>query len=157
MPGVEGTPSELAVDAERLFEKVSRAHVGGSSSLTYYEVEEARYASLKESAKGISHGDIFLIPAVRSISFQVQTVIHIFKLSVCPLTHATIRRQLQQPDLQTRGIRSADALHAASAIEFDADILVSTDQALLQLDGILVNIRGVRILCCDTDSALQFL
>ena len=53
--------------------------------------------------------------------------------------------------------RAADALHAASAIAFDADLLVSTDDALLHLDGILMIARGRKILCRDTDFALQLL
>jgi hypothetical protein len=76
---------------------------------------------------------------------------------VLDLTAATFRLQLQQHALQTRGIRAADALHAASAIEFDADLPVSTDDDLLQLDGILTNRRGANILCRDTDSVLHLL
>jgi hypothetical protein len=68
-----------------------------------------------------------------------------------------VRLQLQQLELQTRGIRAADALHAASAIAFDADLLVSTDQALLALDGVLLNRRASKIVCRDTDLALTFL
>jgi predicted nucleic acid-binding protein len=79
-----------------------------------------------------------------------------FKISVLDLTAARIRLQLQTLELQTRGIRAADALHAATAVAFDADSLVSTDQALLQLDGALTNSRG-RILCRDTDSAIELL
>jgi hypothetical protein len=82
-------------------------------------------------------------------------VVELFNLSVLDLTSGTVRLQLQQLDLQTRGIRAADSLHAASAIAFDVDLLVSTDDALLQLDGILVKRRGRKILCRDTDSALQ--
>lgn len=63
-------------------------------------------------------------------------MVELFNVSVLNLTSATVRLQLQQLDLQTRGIRAADALHAASAIAFDADLLVSTDDSLLQLDGI---------------------
>src|ERR1700733_7138971 len=37
------TPAEMAVDAEKLFERVSRSHFGATSCLTYYEVEEALY------------------------------------------------------------------------------------------------------------------
>lgn len=33
--------AEIASHAERLFENVSRAHICGTSCLTYYEVEEA--------------------------------------------------------------------------------------------------------------------
>jgi hypothetical protein len=98
-----------------------------------------------------------LIPAARAMMTQVQIVIELFSVSVLDLTSETVRLQLQQLDLQTRGIRAADALHAASAIAFDADLLVSTDEALLQLDEILVNPRGRSIICRDTDIALQLL
>jgi hypothetical protein len=84
-------------------------------------------------------------------------VVEAFNISVLELTSGTVRLQLQQLDLQTRGIRAADALHAASAITFDADLLVSTDDALLHLDGILINTRGRKMLCRDTYLALQLL
>ena len=151
------TPADMAADAERLFEKVSRTHTGATSCLTYYEVEEALYRLLAQSAKGVSHVETMLIPAARSITTQVQIMVELFNLAVLDLTSGTVRLQLQQLDLQTRGIRAADALHAASAIAFDADLLVSTDDALLHLDGILMNTRGYKILCRDTDLALQLL
>ena len=150
-------PRDLAADAERLFESVSRKHIGATSCLTYYEVEEALYQLLAQSAKGVSQASALLVPAARSITTQVQIVIDLFNLSVLDLTPDTVRLQLQQLDLQTRGIRAADALHAASAIAFDTDLLVSTDQALLALDGVLANRRGSKIICCDTDFALAFL
>lgn len=84
-------------------------------------------------------------------------MVEVFNVSALDLTPATVSVQLQQIDLQTRGIRAADALHAATAIAFDADLLVSTDDALLQLDGILRNARGGEIICRDTDLALQLL
>jgi len=151
------TPAEIAVDAETLFERVSRTHVGATSCLTYYEVEEALYRVLAQSAKGVSRAEMLLVPAARSITTQVQIVVDLFGISVLDLTSGTVRLQLQQLDLQTRGIRAADALHAASAIAFDADMLVSTDEALLQLDGVLPNARGGRIVCRDTDSAIELL
>lgn len=147
----------MATDAERLFEKVSRSHAAATSCLTYYEVEEALFRLLAQSAKGVSAVDTLLIPAARSITTQVQIMVELFNISVLDLTSATVRLQLQQLDLQTRGIRAADALHAASAIAFDADLLVSTDDALLQLDGILANARGSKILCRDTDLSLLLL
>ena len=88
---------------------------------------------------------------------QVQIVAELFNISVLDLTAGTVRLQLQQLALQTRGIRAADALHVASAIAFDADLLVSTDDALLQLDGVILNSRGHQIVCRDTDLAFQFL
>jgi predicted nucleic acid-binding protein len=150
------TPADIATDAERLFEKVKRAHTGITSCLTYYEAEEASYRQLRQSAKGVPRADMLLIPAARAITFQVEAVVDIFKVSILDLTAGTFHLQRQQRPLQTRGIRAADALHAASAIEFDADLLVSTDDALLQLDGVLTNLRGANILCRDTDAALHF-
>jgi predicted nucleic acid-binding protein len=150
-------PAEIATDAVRLFEMVGRTHIGATSCLTYYEVEEALYRLLAQSAKGVAHADRFLIPGARSITTQVQAAVEVFNFSVLDLTSGTVRLQLQQLDLQTRGIRAADALHAASAIGFDADLLVSTDDSLLHLDGILINARGGKILCRDTDVALQLL
>jgi predicted nucleic acid-binding protein len=151
------TPTETAGDAERIFETVSRRHIGATSCLTYYEAEEALYRQLVESAKGVSRADTLLIPAARAITTQVRMVVESFRISVLDPILETIRLQLQQLDLQTRGIRAADALHAASAIAFDVDLLVSTDEALRQLDGILINSRGRKIQSRDTDSALQLL
>jgi predicted nucleic acid-binding protein len=151
------SPAEIAADAERLFEKVNRGHIGATSCLTYYEVEEALYGLLARSAKGVSQADAILIPAARSITTQVQIVVELFNIAVLDLTSDTVRLQLQQLDLQTRGIRAADALHAATAIAFDVDLLVSTDDALVQLDGILTNARGRKIICRDTDLSLQLL
>jgi predicted nucleic acid-binding protein len=134
-------PAVIAADAERLLEAVGRAHLGATSCLTYYEVEEALYWLLAQSAKGVSRADTLLIPAARSISTQVQMVIDLFNISVLDLTSGTIRLQLQNLELQTRGVRAADALHVAAAIGFDADLIVSTDTQLLQLDGLRVNSR----------------
>ena len=131
--------------------------MAATSCLTFYEVEEALYQLLALSAKGVSRGRTFLVPAARAITTQVQIVVDLFNISVLDLTSGTVRLQLQQLDLQTRGIRAADALHAASAIAFDADLFVTTDDALLDLDRILVNVRGSKILCRDTDSAIQLL
>jgi hypothetical protein len=125
--------------------------------VTYYEAEEALYWQLAQSAKGVSHADTLLIPVARAITTQLQMVVEQFNLSVLDLTSGTVRLQLQQLELQTRGIRAADALHAASAIAFDADLLVSTDDSLLHLDGVLINSRGSKILCRDTDLALRLL
>lgn len=151
------TPAQVAADAERLFEKVADTHFGATSCLTYYEVEEALYGLLAQSAKGISRADTLLIPAARSITTQVQIMVELFKITVLDLTSATVRLQLQQLDLQTRGIRAADALHAATAMASDADLVVSADGSILNLDGILLNTQGRKIICRDTDSALQLL
>lgn len=150
-------PRQIAADAERLFEKVSRVHDSATSCLTFYEVEEALYRMLAHSAKGVSRADAFLVPAARSITMQVQMVVELFNISVLDVTASTIRLQLRQIELQTHAVRAADALHIASAIAFGADLVMSTDEGLLQLDGILANTRGDKIRCQDTDVAIEML
>lgn len=150
-------PTDIAADAERVFEKVSRTHSGATSCLTYYEVEEALYRMLAQSAKGISRADKLLIPAARSITTQMQIVVELFEILVLDLTTEIVRLQLRQLDLQMRGIRAADAIHVATAIEFNADLLVSADETVLSLDGVLINTEGRKIICTDTDRALQIL
>lgn len=149
------TPARIAADAERLFEVVRHAHVGATSCLTYYEAEEALYRQLAQSAKGLPRANTLLVPAARAITPQVQIIVDLFDMSVLDLTSATIRAQLRNPELRTRGVRAADALHAETAITFDADLIVSTDEELLQLDAVLSNLRGGKILCRDTDAVLQ--
>lgn len=151
------SPADIATDAERLFESISKGHIGATSGLTHYEVEEELYRVLSQSAKGISRANRLLIPAVRSMTTQVQIVVELFNISALDLTSGTVGLQLRQLDLQTRGIRAADALHAATAIAFDADLLVSADDAMLNLDGILVNTQGRKVVCRDADLALQLL
>ena len=151
------TPADMAKAAERLFEKVKRAHAGAASCLAYYEAEEASLRQLRQSTKGVPQADVLLVPTARAITLQVEAVADLFSISILDLTVKTFDIQLQQRSLQTRGVRAADALHAATAIEFDADLLVSTDDALLQRDGILTNRRGTNIVCRDTDTAPHLL
>jgi hypothetical protein len=56
---------QIAADAGRLFERVKRAHTGGTSCLTYYEAEEASYGQHRRSAKGVPQADRLLIPMAR--------------------------------------------------------------------------------------------
>lgn len=65
--------------------------------------------------------------------------------------------QLSNVELYIRGIRAADALHVTSAINFDAEVLISVDEDVLKLDSIIVNKSGVPIKFCDTDVALTIL
>jgi len=76
---------------------------------------------------------------------------------VLDLTATTVEAQLSNVELYVRGIRAADALHVASAINFDAEVLISVDEDVLKLDGVIVNKSGVPIKFCDPDVALTIL
>jgi len=151
------SPAEIATDAENLLERAARRHLCATSCLTYYEVEEALYRQLASSMKGVSRTDALLIPAARWMSLQVQIVVGLFRIDVLDLTARTVRSHLQQIDLQLLGIRAADALHATTAVAWDADVIVSADEGILKLDGLLANSLGVKIRCCDTEEVLRML
>ncbi len=149
--------SRLASDAMELFEKCKLSHFGATSCLTFYEGEEAMYGVLKPSYKGVPKADKLLIPAARAYTYQIQRAIVKFGFEVRELTMATVAMQLQQSELETEGIRAADALHFATAIGFDADVFVTTDKVVLDLDQRLFNLSGKPIRCADTDGALRML
>jgi hypothetical protein len=151
------SPSQLNADAENLLKTIANKHQGATSVLTYYETEEALYAELLASTKGLSNAQAMIIPPARSLPMQVYTAAMLFNISVRDLTAATIKTQLSNFDLQTHGTRAADAIHMVTAIEFDSDIVVSGDSGIQALNGILMNKRAIAVICCDSDDALTLL
>jgi predicted nucleic acid-binding protein len=125
--------------------------------LTYYEVEEALYKALAASTTGVAGGNAYRVAAARSIVPQTLIAIEFCGIEVLDLTSETIAAQLRMFELQTRGIRAADALHIATASEWNAEIVLSTDEAILGLDNVVSNSSGQLIRCCDTDEALKVL
>ncbi len=84
-------------------------------------------------------------------------VIKFYNLSVLDLTAAIVERQMRESQLQRLSVRSADALHMASAIVFDANIVLTGDSDLLGLNNQLSNSSGNPIRCVDTNTALGIL
>ncbi len=84
-------------------------------------------------------------------------VIKFYNLAVLDLTAAIVERQVRESELQRRGVRSADALHIASAIIFDADIVLTGDGDLLHLNNQFRNSSSNLIRCVDMDIALGIL
>lgn len=50
-----------------------------------------------------------------------------------------------------------EGLFYHSAINFDAEVLISVDEDVLKLDGVINNRSGIPIKFCDTDIALTIL
>lgn len=73
------------------------------------------------------------------------------------MSAAIVTQQLNHPILHVQGVRAADALHVCTAINFDAELIVSADDDILQLDGKINNSKGIAIRCVDTNTALQLL
>jgi hypothetical protein len=148
---------QLAHDAESLLHRLSSSHRTATSCLTLYEVEEALFRELADGTKGVTNTQALLIPAARSIAVQTLGVIEYFGVEMLDLTRPLVERQLQSLPFQTRGIRSADALHLSTAVAFAADIFVTTDGQVSGLDGLLRVGDTHSMRCLDTDGALAMI
>jgi predicted nucleic acid-binding protein len=151
------TPQALFQDAENALKRLAASHTGATSSLTFYEVEESLFRQLTSAATGMVNASTLRVLVARSIVPQTVTAARFFGIEVLDLTVATVEAQLRNVDLHMRGVRAADALHIASAIDFDAEALISADEDMLKLDGVIVNKSGIPIKFCDTDKALTLL
>jgi predicted nucleic acid-binding protein len=151
------TPKKLFEDAENVLKVIGASHVGVTSSLTYYEVEEALFKQLTSVATGMVNASALRVLAARSIVPQTLTAVRFFGINILDLTAEIVEAQLNNVDLSIRGIRAADALHVASAIHSNAEVFISADEDLLKLDGVVTNKSGVFIKFCDTDMALTIL
>jgi len=151
------TPAQLGQDAEACLTRLATGHVTLTSPLSCYEVEEALYRELKRSATGVAHGDRFIIPAARAVITQTLVTINLFGIRMVDLTSAIIAAQCQNIELQMRGVRAADALHVTTAVLAGAEMIISTDDDILKLDGVFTAGNGTPLRCVDTDIALTLI
>ena len=150
-------PAQLGLDAEECLTRLAARHHALTSSLTGYEVEEAMFKELRKSTSGIPYAAKYIIPAARAVMTQTLMTIDNFSVELVDLTEGVIRAQCNNVALQMKGVRAADALHITTALLHDSDVLVSTDLAILDLDGELKTITGKTMKCLDTDAAIELL
>jgi hypothetical protein len=112
---------------------------------------------MKDAYKGASHSIPLIVSSARSAVVQGMTVAQIYKISLVDVSETIILKQLQEISLQFHGIMAADSLHIITAIETDADVIISTDTHMHKLDNVFYNSRGLQIRCVDTDVALTLL
>jgi hypothetical protein len=105
----------------------------------------------------MAHAKKYLIPAARSAMSQVMMTVELFSIEVIDLTHQTIRAQVKNLELQMQGVRAADSLHITTAVLHGADMIISTDEGVLGLDGTLMSACGAAVGCLDSDEALRSL
>ncbi|MBY3154463.1 PIN domain-containing protein [Rhizobium laguerreae] len=153
------TVDDIFKDSEQLLEHILKKsiHQAVTSALTYYEVEEALFKQLSMATKGISHASIVLVPMARSIVAQMNATVRYYGIGITDLTAATIEAQGRERELDIRGIRAADSLHVVTAMSIGAEVLVSSDDAVLSLDAVLTNAQGRRLRCVDSDIALTLI
>lgn len=151
------TPAGLTRDAGKVLTATANDHIGATSCLTFYEVEQALHKVWELQAKGVAGAATVRVLAARSIMPQMAMIVQFYRLQALDLTAAIIAQQLNQPLLHVRGVRAADAVHVCTAVDFGAEILVTADEDILQLDQQVPNRGGKPMRCVDSDVALTLL
>lgn len=151
------TIQQLHQDVSECLEKIEKSHSGFTSCLTLYEAEEALFAKLIKSSNGIKDGRRFAVISSRNLGAQMLAIRDYFGLGILDLSEDIILKELEQIDLQTRGIRAGDSLHVVTAIQNDAEMIITTDRHLLNLDKVFRNNAGTCIQCVDTNDAKHLL
>lgn len=151
------TSKKLHKDVVSCLSRISRRHEGFTSCLALYELEQALVTELKKVYKGSSHLNPFIISSARSAVIQGMTVAQIYNIKLLDVSENIVLKQLQEVTLQLHGIMAADSLHIVTAVQADADMIISTDTHIHKLDNVFQNSRGSQIRCVDTDVALTLL
>jgi predicted nucleic acid-binding protein len=127
------SPADLARDAEKLLQTCLAKHVTGTSTLTFYEVEESVFKDLSRTMKGVPLAHSLLIPVARSAALQFDMATRLFGVQVLELTQPRAQYAMSNHALNMHAIRAADALHISTAVEFEAEILVTGDDHVIAL------------------------
>lgn len=151
------TIPQLSTDVAECLNKVQDSHEGFTSTLTLYEAEEALFSKLLKSSKGIEDRQRYIVSSSRNLIIQILAIMYQYDLQLLNLSEDIIRTQAQNLELQIRGVRAADSLHMATAITYNADLIISTDKHLLNLNEIFRNRNSTLIKCLDTNEAKNYL
>jgi predicted nucleic acid-binding protein len=151
-------PQRLRIDVEKCLMAIHDHHIGITSTVTCWEVEEAMYGELvRNSPESRFNARRLTVPAARHLVRQTLGTIDFFAIQLIDLTSLVVIAQSSNVELQDRGVRAADALHITTALAESAELLVTTDAELIRLDKIFENSAGVALRCVDTDQALALL
>lgn len=151
------TVQQLSTDAAECLKRINSHHDGYTSSLTLHEVENVMYASIKSLSSALSDRNRYLVTSARSLTMQVLSVVWFYDIRVIDLTKTTFEKVVAEIELQKRAIEAGDSIHVVTALTEDVDLIVSSDEDILNLDKVFQNTRGNKIRCLDTDTALPLL
>jgi predicted nucleic acid-binding protein len=146
------SPQQLGHDATICLEALASRHTAMTSVFTPYEMEEAAYRALRPTARGMARRNQTIIPTTREVGLQTMNTAEVFSIRLLELTPQIIAAVCREDGLQHRGIRAADAIHVITALQAQADLLVTADRSMLALDHLFPTLR-----CVDTDEALRLL
>jgi predicted nucleic acid-binding protein len=152
------TIEQLSDDAFKCLKKINEKHEGFTSSLMLYEAENTMYETLKKHSAIISDKLRYIVTHARSLTTQILCMLFYHDhIQVIDLTQNIFEKTVSVIELQKRAIEAADSIHLVTAIMNNAEIIISTDDHILNLDRILRNTNGIEIQCLDTDAAFAVL
>ena len=146
------SPERLGQDATACLERLAARHTALTSAFTPYEMEEAAYRVLREPLRGMARRDQTIVPSARGVGLHTVNTADVFSIRMVDLTPQIVATVCREDQLQHRGIRAADAIHIITALQANADLLITADRSMLALDGLFESLR-----CVDTDEALRLL
>lgn len=147
----------LGEDARRCFENhVRNRNKLVTSALTLYEAEHTLFNEMRRVTKdsSIPNKRKYQIQSARVITLQILMVIDQYYIETVPYTIDSIKHALSNIDIQTLGFHSADSIHVSTAISSDVDIIVSSDDHILDLNNSIKSTSGKCIRCIDTDAQI---
>jgi predicted nucleic acid-binding protein len=151
-------PERLRTDAEACLTAIRDRHIGATSAITCWELEEAMYRELvRRSVPGEPIAKHLIIRVARDLVTHTLLTLDLFGMEWIDLTRRIIDAHCSNLLLQHRGIRAADALHVTTALAEGAELLITTDANLIRLDNVFENSDGASLRCVDTDHALSLL
>jgi predicted nucleic acid-binding protein len=147
-------PERLRADAEECLAALRDRHIGTTSVITCWEVEEAMYAELvRRSPPGEPVTKHLIIPIARDLVTHTLITIDLFQIQLIDLTRRIIDAHCNNLELQD----AADSLHVTTALAEGAELLITTDANLIRLDNVFENAVGASLRCVDTDQAISLL
>jgi predicted nucleic acid-binding protein len=151
-------PERLRTDAEECLATIRDGHIGTTSAIIAWELEEAMYGELvRRSLPGEPITKHLIIRVARDLVTHTLLTLDQCRIELVDLTRVIVTAQCGHVELQRRAIRSADALHITTALAEGAELLITTDSNLISLDSVFENAAGALLWCVDTDHALSLL
>lgn len=116
------------------------------------------YQELTRLSKGLSDRQRYLITSARSLTMQMLSLLYYHNnIQAVALTQEIIEKTVAEILLQNRAIQAADSIHVITAIMYNSQIIISSDNHILELNELFENADGTKIQCLDTNKALAVL
>jgi len=138
---------------------VAQPHTAITSAITFLEVEEIIFTKLKTKQSGntIPNKIVHLITESRSNICQISVTCGIYNIDIIDYAENIIDLVRNNSFLMQKKIQSRDAIHIITAMINNADLIISGDKDILNLNKKVKNNNGNIISCLDTDDAKNIL